>query len=83
MRPNNFMPSYLTTFLDFLASLAVPLDFDFKMEIQNQKFWQRAFHGFGQDRFPDGGLVQAKPIFNTALAASKNTTSKVVKINPK
>jgi len=33
----------------------------------------RAFHGFGQAKFPDGGLVWLKQIFNTAPAASKNT----------
>jgi len=36
--------------------------------------WYRVFHGFGQAKFPDGGLVfRLEPIFNTAPAASKNT----------
>jgi len=34
----------------------------------------RAFHRFGQAKFPDSGLVLGvEPIFNSALVASKNT----------
>jgi len=43
----------------------------------------RAFHGFGQARFPDGGSVlgsSPSQFFNIAPAASN---SKVVKINQK
>jgi len=35
-----------------------------------EKFY-RAFHGFGQAKFPDGGLALHEPIFNTAPVASK------------
>jgi len=29
----------------------------------------RAFHGFGQAKFPKGGLVLGEPVFNTAPAS--------------
>jgi len=49
--------------------------FSFKKSFRSKNNF-RVFHGFGQAKFPDGGLVLARlePIFNTAPATSKNTT---------
>jgi hypothetical protein len=47
-----------------------------KAMIRQECQWYRAFHGFGQAKFPDGGLVLGSSQFTLlhAPAASKNDT---------